>query len=231
MDYLPMTLHQFNIGFRGQRKYPPLLYVKLFGFELFSGLAYLHSRGILHRDIRPQNVLCDPQTGELKICDFGSAKILNPDERSVSYVTALNYRAPELLFDCQRYTFTVDIWAAACTIVEILNAGICLFPGTRLKSQLAEIVRVLGPLTESDMHSFVHTINIPFADAAETTLRAILPKHTPADLVDLLSKIFVYDPSKRPSAKECLRHPCFSELFEFVLTMPGGHTFPKLSRP
>jgi glycogen synthase kinase 3 beta len=231
MDYLPLTLHQFNMGFREQRKFPPLLYMKLFGFELFSGLAYLHSQGICHRDIRPQNILVDPETGELKICDFGCAKVLKPEERSVSNVGAVNYRAPELLFDCQRYGFSIDIWAAACTIAEILNAGVLLFPEEGRKGHLASIVKILGPLTESDLHSFVHTISLPFPEAAETTLKDVLPKYIPDDVLDLLTKILVYNPSRRPTAKDCLKHPCFTELFTYELAMPGGHPFPKLAQP
>lgn len=82
----------------------PMLEVKLYIYQLFRSLAYIHSQGICHRDIKPQNLLLDPSTGVLKLCDFGSAKILVPDEPNVSYICSRYYRAPELIFGATNYT-------------------------------------------------------------------------------------------------------------------------------
>lgn len=82
----------------------PILEVKLYIYQLFRSLAYIHSQGICHRDIKPQNLLLDPATGILKLCDFGSAKILVENEPNVSYICSRYYRAPELIFGATNYT-------------------------------------------------------------------------------------------------------------------------------
>ncbi|KAM7282283.1 hypothetical protein ISCGN_002433 [Ixodes scapularis] len=73
-------------------------------YQLFRSLAYIHSLGICHRDIKPQNLLLDPETGVLKLCDFGSAKLLIKGEPNVSYICSRYYRAPELIFGATDYT-------------------------------------------------------------------------------------------------------------------------------
>lgn len=82
----------------------PILEIKIYIYQLFRSLAYIHSMGICHRDIKPQNLLLDPNTGVLKLCDFGSAKILVENEPNVSYICSRYYRAPELIFGATNYT-------------------------------------------------------------------------------------------------------------------------------
>jgi len=76
-------------------------------YQLFRSLAYIHSLGICHRDIKPQNLLLDPTTGVLKLCDFGSAKILVAGEPNVSYICSRYYRAPELIFGSINYSVLI----------------------------------------------------------------------------------------------------------------------------
>jgi glycogen synthase kinase 3 beta len=86
-----------------------MLEVKLYIYQLFRSLAYIHSQGICHRDIKPQNLLLDPNTGILKLCDFGSAKILIENEPNVSYICSRYYRAPELIFGATNYTTKIGM--------------------------------------------------------------------------------------------------------------------------
>lgn len=230
MDYLPMTLYQFVINYRQERMYPPILYVKLFGFQLFAGLHYLHSIGITHRDIKPQNVVINPETGELKICDFGSAKMLHPGEKSVSYIASRFYRAPELVFDCTEYTSAIDIWAAGCVIAEAMMSGTPLFPGETSQDQLTEIMKVMGPPSKEDLASFPHNYEPIIMPEATTSLEKLLPKHAPESILDLLHKIFVYDPCRRPTALQCMKHPCFNDLFAPGIVLPNKNPFPNLTR-
>jgi len=84
-----------------------MLQIKLYMYQLLRSLAYIHCVGICHRDIKPQNLLLNPATGVLKLCDFGSAKILVAGEPNVSYICSRYYRAPELIFGATNYTTNI----------------------------------------------------------------------------------------------------------------------------
>lgn len=128
LDFIPMTVHRMNTIFArlNQPLHPILL--KLYAYQLLRGLAYIHGEGIMHRDIKPQNLLVDPSCHILKICDFGSAKMVNEDENSIAYITSRYYRAPELIFGNTKYGTSIDIWSAGCVIAELM-AGKPIFRG------------------------------------------------------------------------------------------------------
>lgn len=119
-------------------------------YQLFRSLAYIHSLGICHRDIKPQNLLLDPKTGVLKLCDFGSAKHLVRGEPNVSYICSRYYRAPELIFGAIDYTTKIDVWSAGCVVAELL-LGQPIFPGDSGVDQLVEIIKVLGTPTREQI--------------------------------------------------------------------------------
>lgn len=104
-------------------------------------LAHLHGMGICHRDIKPQNLLVNPELGVLKLCDFGSAKRLTADEPNVAYICSRYYRAPELIFGATHYTTAIDIWSSGCVMAELL-LGHPIFPGDSGVDQLVEIIKV-----------------------------------------------------------------------------------------
>ena len=238
MNYMPQNLHDLNISYREKKHYPPIIMAKLFTYQIFLGLQYLHSPeiNITHRDMKPQNVLVDPNTGELNICDFGSAKILSPKESSVSYIASRFYRAPELMMNCQYYTNKIDIWAAGCIFAEILLAGSPLFQGSTSMGQLYEIIKIIGQPTDSDFASIQYELSdhdlLKIRKIEQkTTLKASLPSHTPPEAIELLTYIFQYNPQKRPTAEQCLRHRCFDELFKQGVMMPNKTPIPPLERP
>lgn len=92
-------------------------------------------------DIKPHNLLVDPHTMTLKLCDFGSAKVFVPGEPNVAYICSRFYRAPELIFGSTDYTFSIDVWSMGCVFAELL-IGSPLFPGNSGVDQLVEIIKV-----------------------------------------------------------------------------------------
>lgn len=148
----------------------PILEIKIYIYQLFRSLAYIHSQGICHRDIKPQNLLLDPNTGVLKLCDFGSAKILVANEPNVSYICSRYYRAPELIFGATNYTTKIgkprtssskrqhangsatDVWSTGCVMAELM-LGQPLFPGESGIDQLVEIIKVLGTPTREQIRT------------------------------------------------------------------------------
>lgn len=104
LEFVPETVYRASRHFNKLKTTMPILEVKLYIYQLFRSLAYIHSQGICHRDIKPQNLLLDPSSGILKLCDFGSAKILVENEPNVSYICSRYYRAPELIFGATNYT-------------------------------------------------------------------------------------------------------------------------------
>lgn len=146
----------------------PMLEIKIYIYQLFRSLAYIHSQGICHRDIKPQNLLLDPNTGVLKLCDFGSAKILVENEPNVSYICSRYYRAPELIFGATNYTTKIgksypsfmnlvltnslDVWSTGCVMAELM-LGQPLFPGESGIDQLVEIIKVLGTPTREQIRT------------------------------------------------------------------------------
>jgi glycogen synthase kinase 3 beta len=97
MEYLPDTVYSVIKRYLKLRQHVPNVLVKLFSYQMMRGIAYLHSVGVCHRDIKPQNVLIDANN-MVKVCDFGSAKKLVAGEDSVAYICSRYYRAPELIF-------------------------------------------------------------------------------------------------------------------------------------
>ncbi|XP_039539101.1 glycogen synthase kinase-3 beta isoform X3 [Pimephales promelas] len=150
LDYVPETVYRVARHYSRAKQTLPMVYVKLYMYQLFRSLAYIHSFGICHRDIKPQNLLLDPDTAVLKLCDFGSAKQLVRGEPNVSYICSRYYRAPELIFGATDYTSSIDVWSAGCVLAELL-LGQPIFPGDSGVDQLVEIIKVLGTPTREQI--------------------------------------------------------------------------------
>uniref|UniRef100_A0A8D0MT31 mitogen-activated protein kinase n=1 Tax=Sus scrofa TaxID=9823 RepID=A0A8D0MT31_PIG len=122
--------------------------VKSFLFQLLKGLGFCHSRNVLHRDLKPQNLLIN-RNGELKLADFGLARAFGIPVRCYSAeVVTLWYRPPDVLFGAKLYSTSIDMWSAGCIFAELANAGRPLFPGNDVDDQLKRIFRLLGTPTE-----------------------------------------------------------------------------------
>jgi len=189
--------------------FDPLL-VKSYIKQLLEGLLYCHRRRILHRDLKPQNLLID-RKGFLKLADFGLARAVCVPVRPYTHeVITLWYRAPEILLGSQAYSMPVDIWSAGCIFAEML-AKRPLFPGDSEIDELFRIFRTLGTPTEDTWRGCT---SLP-------DFKPNFPKWTKQDLkkvisgvdslaIDLLELMLVYEPSQRISAKVALQHPYFN---------------------
>lgn len=127
---------------------------------MYRGLAYLHSLNIVHRDIKPQNILVELDTNRVVFCDFGSAKIIQNGEKSLSYICSRYYRAPELILGYENYTSYIDVWSIGCVIAEMF-LGFPLFIGKSSFNQLYQILSRIGtpPIEDlEEMHVSQHKI-------------------------------------------------------------------------
>ncbi|KAI4363869.1 hypothetical protein MLD38_020035 [Melastoma candidum] len=213
MEYVPQTLSQVLEHYNSTNQRMPLLYVKLYTYQMFRGLAYIHSvPGVCHRDMKPQNILVNPVTHQVKICDFGSAKVLVRGEANISYICSRYYRAPELMFEATEYTTSIDIWSAGCILAELL---LCqpLFPGENAVDQLVEIIKVLGTPTREEVRCMnPNYTNFRFPQIKAHPWHKIFHKRMPPEAIDLTSRLLQYAPSLRCSALEACAHPFFDEL-------------------
>ena len=212
LDFIPETLYKLIKSKKKQAVTQETheLFANLL-WQMLRGLGYLHLLGVCHRDIKPQNVLYDPSSNTIQLCDFGSAKCLMPSEPNVAYICSRYYRAPELIFGAQYYTTQIDVWSLGCCFAE-MYLGHPIFPGESGVDQLVEIIKVLGSPSPQD----VLAMN---AQYTEHKFPAIQPhplhklvKMSNSNGIELLQKMLVYDPNKRYQAYECLTHPYFESV-------------------
>uniref|UniRef100_A0A158P725 Protein kinase domain-containing protein n=1 Tax=Angiostrongylus cantonensis TaxID=6313 RepID=A0A158P725_ANGCA len=217
--------------------------IKLYAWQLFNGLRYLSSHSIVHRDIKPMNVLLDHLVGLLKIGDFGSAKTVRKVAKSTAYqvsnfakhytfhkcrVTRF-YRPPELLLGAEYYNWTVvlrvdglkcssflDVWSAGCVLGEMIR-GKVLFPGRHRKHQLKLIFLSIGSPTAEDVKVMRVPTEIIFDGyvVVGTGLGMLCPNADP-HLIGILSKILVYPPKERLHGRGLLLHPAFDSILQLI---------------
>ncbi|PIN04167.1 Glycogen synthase kinase-3 [Handroanthus impetiginosus] len=229
MEYVPETMFRVLKHYSDMNQKMPLIYVKLYTYQIFRGLAYMHSvAGVCHRDLKPQNVLVDPQTHHVKICDFGSAKVLVRGEANISYICSRFYRAPELIFGATEYTTSIDIWSAGCVLAELL-LGQPLFPGENAVGQLVEIIKVLGTPTREEIRCMNPSYNdFKFPQIKAHPWHKVFHKRMPPEAIDLASRLLQYSPNLRCTALEACAHPFFDELREPNTRLPNGRPLPPL---
>ncbi|XP_074605424.1 glycogen synthase kinase-3-like [Brevipalpus obovatus] len=219
LEFVPETVYRVARHHNKQKLFVPITLVKLYMYQLFRSLAYIHSLGICHRDIKPQNLLVDPETGVLKLCDFGSAKHLVNGEPNVSYICSRYYRAPELIFGSTDYTTMIDVWSAGCVLAELL-IGQPIFPGDSGVDQLVEIIKILGTPTREQIREMNRNYTeFRFPQIKAHPWEKVFRNRTP-DAIDLVSKLLEYTPSQRITPLQACAHRFFDELRELNYRPP-----------
>eukprot|EP00004_Rigifila_ramosa_P023722 TRINITY_DN669_c0_g1_i1.p1 TRINITY_DN669_c0_g1~~TRINITY_DN669_c0_g1_i1.p1 ORF type:complete len:293 (-),score=63.53 TRINITY_DN669_c0_g1_i1:178-1056(-) len=208
-EFLDQDLKKFMDQCRGEMD--PTV-IRSFLFQLLKGIAFCHEHRVLHRDLKPQNLLINKK-GDLKLADFGLARAFGIPVRSYSHeVVTLWYRAPDVLMGSRKYSTPIDIWSAGCIFAE-MSLGRPLFPGSSAPDQLQKIFKLMGTPTEE---SWPGVSELPewkpdFHKYEQHSLAEIVPSLDPLGL-DLLGRMLQYDPAQRITAKNAMSHPYFGEL-------------------
>ncbi|XP_049311026.1 protein kinase 3 isoform X3 [Bactrocera dorsalis] len=229
LEYIPETVYKVARQYAKTKQTIPINFIRLYMYQLFRSLAYIHSLGICHRDIKPQNLLLDPETAVLKLCDFGSAKQLLHGEPNVSYICSRYYRAPELIFGAINYTTKIDVWSAGCVLAELL-LGQPIFPGDSGVDQLVEVIKVLGTPTREQIREMnPNYTEFKFPQIKSHPWQKVFRIRTPTEAINLVSQLLEYTPSARITPLKACAHPFFDELRqEGNTTLPNGRPMPPL---
>jgi len=190
--------------------------IRMFMKHLLEGIAFCHEHRVLHRDLKPQNLLINKR-GDLKLADFGLARAFGIPVRTFSHeVVTLWYRAPDVLLGSTKYSTQIDMWSAGCILAEMAT-GRPLFPGPNAKEQIDTVFKVMGTPDPNvwpgvrDLPEYRDDWPVYPTRPASEVLRASesVVKALGDDGLDLLDQLLQYDPSKRISADNALRHNYF----------------------
>ncbi|KAJ1785074.1 negative regulator of the PHO system, partial [Coemansia sp. RSA 2399] len=215
-EYMDKDLKRYMDANGNHGALPPQT-IKVFMYQLFKGIKYCHDMRVLHRDLKPQNLLINARN-QLKLGDFGLARAVGiPVNTFSNEVVTLWYRAPDVLLGSRNYSNTIDIWSAGCIMAEMYT-GRPLFAGSSNDDQLMKIFRIMGTPSEATWPGVSRLQNWKntFPPYPMQRLEQHLPQMDPF-AIDLLKKLLVYDPNLRWEAAQCLAHPYFQDLWQPAL--------------
>lgn len=205
--------------------------VRYYVFQLLRALDFAHSRGIMHRDVKPHNVMVDPATKALRLIDWGLAEFYHPGVAYNVRVASRYYKGPELLVDLFEYDYSLDMWSLGCMFGGMIFMIETLFHGRDNNDQLVKIVEKLGT---DDLHAYLkkydlrlgkqysmlhgkHYPPIPWTDfITEKNKHLAIP-----EAIDLLSNLLRYDHQERLTAAEAMAHRYFDPVRTLILNEPA----------
>uniref|UniRef100_A0A4W4DQ91 non-specific serine/threonine protein kinase n=1 Tax=Electrophorus electricus TaxID=8005 RepID=A0A4W4DQ91_ELEEL len=192
--------------------------IRFYLYELLRALDYSHSMGIMHRDVKPHNVMIDHQMRKLRLIDWGLAEFYHPAQEYNVRVASRSYKGPELLVDYQMYDYSLDMWSLGCMLASMIFQKEPFFHGQDNYDQLVRIAKVLG--TE-ELFSYLNKYHIEL----DTRFKDLLGQQTrkrwehfvqpenqhlvSPEALDLLDKLLRYDHQQRLTAQEAMEHPYF----------------------
>ncbi|KAJ3268165.1 Mitogen-activated protein kinase 14 [Terramyces sp. JEL0728] len=212
IDLMEADLHQI---IRSQQPLTDAHY-QYFVYQLCRGLKYIHSAQVLHRDLKPGNLLVNADC-ELKICDFGLARgFAETQEHNAGfmteYVATRWYRAPEIMLSFKQYTKAIDMWSVGCIMAELLG-GKPLFKGRDYVDQLNQILAVCGTPDDETLSRIgseraqMYIKNLAFMP--KVPFQTLFPNASP-EAIDMLESLLQFDPAKRITIEQALEHPYLS---------------------
>lgn len=196
---------------------------KYYLYQLMRALQYAHSHGIMHRDVKPQNIMYDKATRKLRLIDWGLAEFYHPKQKFNIHVASRHFKAIELLVDYQCYDYSVDIWGFGVTMAGIIFHRMPFFKGGDDFEMVQKITSVLG--TDA-FYKYLNKYGIQLPPEMErmiskskarkwsqfiTKKNENLASH---HALDLISRCIVYDHTERITAEEALLHPYFDDVRE-----------------
>jgi casein kinase II subunit alpha len=193
---------------------------KVYMYKVLQAIEFAHAKGIMHRDIKPQNIMMDPVKKVLRVIDWGLADYFTQGNAYQVRVATRHYKSPELLLGYQFYTKSVDIWAVGVTFATMLfKRSTPLFRGRDNAEILMKIISLFG---REEMERYVQKYSLQMPPSLPLgKLQGQTPKGwrgfikdlvIPDDALDLLSRMVVIDHEQRITAEAALRHPYFDEI-------------------
>eukprot|EP00029_Vermamoeba_vermiformis_P003003 TRINITY_DN13367_c0_g1_i1.p1 TRINITY_DN13367_c0_g1~~TRINITY_DN13367_c0_g1_i1.p1 ORF type:complete len:355 (+),score=143.08 TRINITY_DN13367_c0_g1_i1:35-1066(+) len=220
----PSLIFEFvdNVDFK--MLYPQLTDydVRYYMFELLKALDYAHSNGIMHRDVKPHNVMIDHKLRTLRLIDWGLAEFYHKDQDYNVRVASRYFKGPELLVDMQDYDYSLDLWSFGCMFAGLIFRKEPFFRGNDNKDQLVKIAKVLGT---DELDAWLDKYGITI----DNQFKAMIGRHTKKpwkkfitpenahlagvpEAIDLVDRLLRYDPAERLTAREAMEHNYFSVL-------------------
>lgn len=193
--------------------------IAFYMYKVLEALNYCHSQGIIHRDIKPHNIMIEPDTRKLRLIDWGLAEFYHPQKQYNVRVATRYFKAPELLVDYKYYDYALDMWSFGCLVAGIVFQKEPFFHGTTIDDQLVVISKVLGT---DGLLQYLRKYNIMLDEKYDGKIlnypqqpwkhfikRKNRHRCTP-EIIDLIDKLLVYDHQERLTAEEAMRHPFFA---------------------
>jgi len=196
--------------------------IRYYIYQLLRALRYAHSMGIMHRDVKPPNVMIDHEKRKLRLIDWGLAEFYHKHQKYNVRVASRYFKGPELLVVYQYYDYSLDMWAVGCVLAGMIFGKEPFFQGRNNNDQLVKVVKVLGT---HDLFKYLRRYNLSLAEVFDGVLTTDrLPKkpwnkmvnrenkhYINSDSLDLVDKLLRYDHTERLTATEAMAHPYFKD--------------------